>query len=99
MAKRPTPRWWLIRPAQNRKPATYTCPLCGAYLPALSAHMLIVPEGDSGRRRHAHSACVMRARSSGKLPTREEWQRTLPESARDQTTWSKLRARLRVRGR
>ena len=30
------PRWWSIRPAQNRKPATYRCPLCGNHLPALS---------------------------------------------------------------
>ena len=23
------PRWWSMRPAQNLKPATYRCPLCG----------------------------------------------------------------------
>ena len=44
------------RRAQNRKPATYRCPLCGRHLPALSEHMLIVPEGDASRRRHAHTA-------------------------------------------
>ena len=47
-------RWYEIRPAANRKPATYRCPLCGGHLPALSEHMLITPEGDSSRRRHAH---------------------------------------------
>ena len=40
------PRWWAVRPAQNLKPATYRCPLCGKHLPSLSEHMLILPEGD-----------------------------------------------------
>jgi hypothetical protein len=62
-----------VRRAQNRKPATYTCPLCGQYLPALSEHVLIAPEGDSSRRRHAHTQCVMAARRAGRLPTRDEW--------------------------
>jgi hypothetical protein len=70
-----TPRWWEVRRAQNRKPATYRCPLCGERLPALSEHMLMFPEGDHGRRRHAHSQCVLRARKAGRLPTREEWAR------------------------
>jgi hypothetical protein len=65
-------RWYAIRPAANRKPSTYRCPLCGKHLPALSAHMLVVPEGDSARRRHAHSACVMAARKAGRLPLRED---------------------------
>src|SRR5437763_6384888 len=68
--------WWSIRRAQNRKPATYTCPLCGGFLPALSEHMLLVPEGDSTRRRHAHAACVMSARRAGRLPTRGEYLRS-----------------------
>jgi hypothetical protein len=38
-------RWYAIRPAANRKPATYRCPLCGGHLPALSEHMLVTPEG------------------------------------------------------
>jgi hypothetical protein len=41
-------------------------------LPALSEHMLVLPEGDTTRRRHAHSACVMAARKQGRLPLREE---------------------------
>jgi hypothetical protein len=65
-------RWYAIRPAANRKPATYRCPLCGRHLPALSEHMLVVPEGDAARRRHAHSACVMAARRAGRLPLRED---------------------------
>jgi hypothetical protein len=69
-------RWWSVRRAQNRKPATYRCPLCGRQLPALSEHMLLLPEGDTSRRRHAHTKCVLEARRQGKLPTREEWLRS-----------------------
>jgi hypothetical protein len=65
-------RWYAVRPAANRKPSTYRCPLCGRYLPALSAHMLVVPEGRSERRRHAHTECVTRARKAGRLPLRED---------------------------
>ncbi len=72
--KSPQPRWWEARLAQNRKPSTYRCPLCGELLPALSAHMLLFPEGDHARRRHAHTGCVMRARAAGTLPTRSEWE-------------------------
>jgi hypothetical protein len=66
-------RWWTIRRAQNRKPATYRCPLCGGFLPALSEHVLIAPEGDTTKRRHAHTGCAVAARRAGRLPTREEW--------------------------
>jgi hypothetical protein len=76
------PRWWTLRPAQNRKPATYTCPFCRAYLPALSEHVLVAPEGDSSRRRHAHTQCVMAERKAGRLPTRDEWLKTQPQSER-----------------
>jgi hypothetical protein len=90
MAKAPTPRWWQIRRAQNRKPATYRCPLCNRPLASMSDHMLMVPEGDSARRRHAHTACVLAARRAGGLPTREEWQRTQPS----EPSWlRRLRAR------
>jgi hypothetical protein len=65
-------RWYSIRPAANRKPATYRCPLCGQLLPALTRHMLVVPDGDPSRRRHAHSECVLAARRDGRLPLREE---------------------------
>src|SRR2546430_8236842 len=71
-------RWWTIRRAQNRKPATYRCPLCGGFLPALSEHALIAPEGDTSRRRHAHTKCVLAARKAGRLPTRDEWLATQP---------------------
>jgi hypothetical protein len=68
-------KWFEVRTAHNRKPATYRCPLCGRQLPALMDHMLIFPEGDHSRRRHAHSQCVMQARKAGGLPSRDEWQR------------------------
>jgi hypothetical protein len=75
-------RWWTVRRAQNRRPATYTCPFCRRYLPALSEHMLVAPEGDSSKRRHAHTKCVMEARKAGRLPTRDEWQKTQPKPER-----------------
>ena len=75
MAKRKLERadWWTIRHAQNRKPATYGCPFCGGFLPAHSEHVLIAPEGDASRRRHAHTTCAVSARKAGRLPTRDEW--------------------------
>jgi hypothetical protein len=78
MGGSPHPRWWSMRRAQNRKPATYRCPLCGNHLPSLSEHTLIAPEGDSTKRRHAHTACVLEARRAGRLPTRDEWLKTQP---------------------
>jgi hypothetical protein len=72
------PRWWTIRAAQNRKPATYRCPFCRELLPALSEHVLVMPEGDARRRRHAHTACALRERKAGRLPARDEWLRTQP---------------------
>lgn len=80
-----------MRPAQNRKPATYRCPFCGRHLPALSEHVLITPEGDSSRRRHAHTSCVLRARKAGRLPSEEEWRRAQP---RPRSLWQRLRGRL-----
>ena len=73
-------RWFEIRPAQNLKPATYVCPLCDGFLPALSEHMLLLPEGDASRRRHAHTDCVVKTRKAGKLPSRDEWQKAQPSS-------------------
>ena len=74
----PAARWWEVRPAANRRPATYRCPICNRFLPALSAHMLLFPDGDHSRRRHAHTACVLRARASGALPLKEDWNAQQP---------------------
>jgi hypothetical protein len=92
VAKLERAAWWSVRRAQNRKPATYRCPLCGGFLPALSEHVLIAPEGDSSRRRHAHTKCVLKARKGGRLPTRDEWAKDQP---RDPGPWRRLVDRLR----
>jgi hypothetical protein len=94
MADRPQARWWHVRRAQNLKPATYRCPLCGHHLPALSEHMLMFPEGDRSRRRHAHTECVLAARRAGQLPTREEWLKTQP---RPPSVWRRLLTTVRSR--
>jgi hypothetical protein len=88
-------RWWSARRAQNRRPVTYTCPLCGRLLPALSEHMLLLPEGDGSRRRHAHTRCVVNARRAGRLPTREEFERSNggPRQGRLRRFYDALRAR------
>jgi hypothetical protein len=58
--------------------------------------MLIVPEGDSSRRRHAHTACVLEARRRGRLPTRDEWLRGQP---RGPSVWRRALGRLTGGGR
>jgi hypothetical protein len=65
--------WWSIRPTRSLKPATYRCPLCGYRLHAMSEHMLIAPEGDLSRRRHAHTECVRAAQLPG--PPKRPWWR------------------------
>jgi hypothetical protein len=92
VAKLEQAAWWSVRRAQNRKPATYRCPLCGGFLPALSEHVLIAPEGDASRRRHAHTRCVLNARKAGRLPTRDEWRKTQPH---EPGPWRRLVDRLR----
>ncbi|MGC9221961.1 MAG: hypothetical protein ACP5H2_11535 [Solirubrobacteraceae bacterium] len=86
------PRWWDARRAQNLKPSTYRCPLCGELLPAMSDHMLLFPEGDHRRRRHAHTACVLRARAAGTLPTRDEWRRSSRQAGRARASERELEA-------
>src|ERR687888_807665 len=71
-------RWWVVRRAHSSKPATYRCPFCGRHLHAMSDHVLIAPEGDASRRRHAHAACVAAAREAGTLPSYDEWRATQP---------------------
>lgn len=91
MSRLPEARWWTARSAQNRKPATYRCPFCGRQLPALSEHMLIFPEDDKNRRRHAHTKCVLAARQRGQMVMRDEWLRTQP---RPPSLWRRLLDRL-----
>jgi hypothetical protein len=79
MAKLEPALWWEVRRAQNSKAATYRCPFCGYHLHAGTEHVLIAPEGDSSRRRHAHAECVKAARAQGRLPLREDWLATQPQ--------------------
>ena len=71
-----------MRPAQNLKPVTYVCPFCEELLPSMIPHVLILPEGDTRRRRHAHTECVMAAKRAGRLPSREQWLQTQPQRSR-----------------
>jgi hypothetical protein len=66
-------RWWAVRRAHSLKPATYTCPFCNGRLHAMSEHLVIAPEGDAGRRRHAHVECVAKARKAGTFKTYDDW--------------------------
>ena len=70
--------WYSIRPVRSMKPATYRCPLCGYRLHAMSPHVLIAPEGDTSRRRHAHAECVQAAHAQGRLPSYDDWRKTQP---------------------
>src|SRR5437660_11250106 len=66
--------WWTVRRAHNLKPATYRCPLCGYRLHAMSEHVLIAPEGDTSRRRHAHAECV----AAANLTSYDDWRQNRP---------------------
>ena len=68
-------RWWTLRRAQSNRPATYRCPFCNELLHAMSDHVVIAPEGDVDRRRHAHVSCVVEARKAGAFRTYDEWRR------------------------
>jgi hypothetical protein len=72
------PRWWTVRGARSQKPATYRCPFCDERLHAMSEHVVIAPEGDVDRRRHAHADCVAAAHEAGDLLTFDEWRATQP---------------------
>jgi hypothetical protein len=66
-------RWWAARRAQSLKPATYRCPFCDGLLHAMSEHVVIAPEGDVDRRRHAHLECVAAAHDAGSFRSYDEW--------------------------
>jgi len=67
-----------MRRARSNRPATYRCPFCGGLLHAMSEHMVIAPEGDVERRRHAHTHCVAAEHHAGRLPTYDDWRKTQP---------------------
>jgi len=41
----------------------------------MSEHVVLAPEGDVDRRRHAHLECVRRERAAGRLRTYDEWRK------------------------
>jgi hypothetical protein len=65
--------WWNARRAQSMRAATYTCPFCNELLHAMSEHVVIAPEGDVQRRRHAHLECVLAERQAGRFKSYDEW--------------------------
>ena len=83
-----------MRPAQNVKPVTYRCPFCHQLLPSMKAHMLVLPEGDVRRRRHAHTECALAEKRAGRLPSRDQWLATQP---RKPGRLSRLFAKTRTR--
>ncbi len=58
--------------ARNPSGSIYTCPLCDGPIHAATEHMLITPEGNPNRRRHAHIECVREAIGAGLLPGRSD---------------------------
>jgi hypothetical protein len=72
--------WYSVRRAVNSKPSTYRCPFCSQHLLALTEHVLVAPEGDTTRRRHAHTECALKARRDGRLPSLEDWKATQPKA-------------------
>jgi hypothetical protein len=56
--------------------------------------MLIAPEGDTRRRRHAHTACVLAARKRGELVLRDEWSASQPHPS---SWWRRILQPLRRR--
>jgi hypothetical protein len=44
----------------------------------MKAHVLVLPEGDVRRRRHAHTACALAEKRAGRLPSRDDWLATQP---------------------
>jgi hypothetical protein len=88
------PRWWAIRRAENLKPVTYVCPFCQELLPSMLAHVLVLPEGDARRRRHAHTECAMAEKRAGRLPSREQWLGEQPQRpGRFRRLWQRTRTR------
>ena len=78
MPKLERAEWWSVRRAHNSKPATYRCPLCGYRLHAMTEHVLIAPEGDTSRRRHAHAECVAAAFEHGRITSYDAWRKAQP---------------------
>jgi hypothetical protein len=46
----------------------------------MSDHVVIAPEGDADRRRHAHVECVAGARERGTFLTYDDWRAAQPRT-------------------
>ena len=70
----------LVVGARGAQPQAGDVSLPAVRLPAArdGAHVLISPEGDTSRRRHAHTECVQAAREQGRMPSYDEWRKTQP---------------------
>jgi len=44
----------------------------------MSEHIVLAPEGDANRRRHAHTECVAAAREAGTFKTYDDWRKAHP---------------------
>jgi hypothetical protein len=44
----------------------------------MSDHVVIAPENDAARRRHAHTECVLAARQAGTFKTYDDWREEQP---------------------
>ena len=44
----------------------------------MSDHVVIAPENDATRRRHAHTECVLAARQAGSFKTYDDWREEQP---------------------
>jgi hypothetical protein len=57
----------------------------------MSEHVLIAPEGDAERRRHAHAECVLAARKSGTFKTYDDWRAAQPRGPSLLRRWLRRR--------
>jgi hypothetical protein len=48
----------------------------------MSDHVVIAPENDAARRRHAHTECIVAARKAGTFKTYDDWREQQPRSSR-----------------
>ena len=57
-------------------------------------HVLVLPEGDTRRRRHAHTECALAEKRAGRMPSYEQWLATQPQrTGRFSRLFAKSRAR------
>jgi hypothetical protein len=65
-------------PGAQQEAGDVHLPALRAATHAMSEHVVIAPENDAERRRHAHAECVGRARKAGTFKTYDDWRATQP---------------------